>query len=538
MNISFETILTLLFKVKLIILLIVYVSCDGDKPLPIVGTPCASPEVLVNGSPSPDILDMVTGGKSSSFTSIEEILFVGQLNPSDEKRICKIKCMKGVWVGPMCSSKPGSDVFEHPTFKECQLKPRSNELVITHNVSQIVLDQVQTFTDQSIIKVRCNDVGLYKFNGFSELQCIKGIWDHPLPKCEETTMHTNFSLDSPPSIVYSVTSGDIGITDSGELLVTPGTVLHLDCLFSRTNGDPEWTWTMAQRQYPTGWAVSEDSRNWKYRLSVYYTNEKDSGQFKCTTPKGHFNSISIKVKDIECPPIDSSDPNRIMIVDGRKMHSQARFSCVEGYFLVGFDDIVCTPNGYWSHPLPNCQAIECPPLSTEDPYLKMSTYNRTFGSRVYFSCPNGYRLNGLSSISCFKNNTWSNEIPQCEENTCPIPSTPSNGRLLDIGHYRTGDYVQYFCNSGYIMIGDGLSICLENGTWSKPTPICKASCEFPGEPTNGYLIPTKFHYNIGETISIVCKPDYRLQGSTILTCNSDGHWSVPLPFCKPAYPVI
>uniref|UniRef100_T1K0V1 Uncharacterized protein n=1 Tax=Tetranychus urticae TaxID=32264 RepID=T1K0V1_TETUR len=505
----FSSRLLFFHSVKLIILLIVYVSCDGDKPLPIVGTPCASPEVLVNGSPSPDILDMVTGGKSSSFTSIEEILFVGQLNPSDEKRICKIKCMKGVWVGPMCSSKPGSDVFEHPTFKECQLKPRSNELVITHNVSQIVLDQVQTFTDQSIIKVRCNDVGLYKFNGFSELQCIKGIWDHPLPKCEETTMHTNFSLDSPPSIVYSVTSGDIGITDSGELLVTPGTVLHLDCLFSRTNGDPEWTWTMAQRQYPTGWAVSEDSRNWKYH--------------------------------IECPPIDSSDPNRIMIVDGRKMHSQARFSCVEGYFLVGFDDIVCTPNGYWSHPLPNCQGnytIECPPLSTEDPYLKMSTYNRTFGSRVYFSCPNGYRLNGLSSISCFKNNTWSNEIPQCEENTCPIPSTPSNGRLLDIGHYRTGDYVQYFCNSGYIMIGDGLSICLENGTWSKPTPICKASCEFPGEPTNGYLIPTKFHYNIGETISIVCKPDYRLQGSTILTCNSDGHWSVPLPFCKPAYPVI
>lgn len=50
-------------------------------------------------------------------------------------------------------SLTGSDIFEHPTFKDCQMKPKSSELVITHNVSQIVLDRVQTFTDQSIIKV-------------------------------------------------------------------------------------------------------------------------------------------------------------------------------------------------------------------------------------------------------------------------------------------------------------------------------------------------------------------------------------------------
>ncbi|RWS05328.1 locomotion-related protein Hikaru genki-like protein, partial [Dinothrombium tinctorium] len=170
---------------------------------------CASPEVLVNGSPSPDILDTVSGQKGSTFSSIEEIQFVGIIGPLEQKRICKIKCINGVWVGPLCALQ---------------------------------------------------------------------------------------QEDSPPSIVYSVASGDIGVNDEGEIVLTKGTIAHFDCLYSRQNGDPEWSWTMAQRQYPSGWAVNEDERNWKFRVSIYYANELDSGEFKCITPKGHHNSIRVIVK--------------------------------------------------------------------------------------------------------------------------------------------------------------------------------------------------------------------------------------------------
>ncbi|RWS03160.1 locomotion-related protein Hikaru genki-like protein, partial [Dinothrombium tinctorium] len=144
--------------------------------------------------------------------------------------------------------------------------------------------------------LRCEEVGLYKFIGNSELQCKDGRWNYPFPKCEATTLQTNFSQDSPPSIVYSVASGDIGVNDEGEIVLTKGTIAHFDCLYSRQNGDPEWSWTMAQRQYPSGWAVNEDERNWKFRVSIYYANELDSGEFKCITPKGHHNSIRVIVK--------------------------------------------------------------------------------------------------------------------------------------------------------------------------------------------------------------------------------------------------
>jgi len=68
---------------------------------------CASPEVLVNGAPSPEIVDTVGGGTGTGFANIQEIQFVGVVGPTEQKRICKIKCLNGVWVGPLCALEHG-----------------------------------------------------------------------------------------------------------------------------------------------------------------------------------------------------------------------------------------------------------------------------------------------------------------------------------------------------------------------------------------------------------------------------------------------
>lgn len=61
-------------------------------------------------------------------------------------------------------------------------------------------------------------------------------------------------------------------------------------------------------------------------------------------------------------------------------------------------------------------AIECPEPLTDDPHLKInaSLGARTLGAKIYFSCPDGYKLSGPSAITCMDNNTWSGEIAQCE----------------------------------------------------------------------------------------------------------------------------
>jgi len=77
---------------------------SGNSHIPLHRVGCASPEVLVNGSPSPDIVGTVSGG---NFATIEEIQFVGVIGPSEQKRVCKIKCLNGVWVGPLCALEHG-----------------------------------------------------------------------------------------------------------------------------------------------------------------------------------------------------------------------------------------------------------------------------------------------------------------------------------------------------------------------------------------------------------------------------------------------
>lgn len=60
----------------------------------------------------------------------------------------------------------------------------------------------------------------------------------------------------------------------------------------------------------------------------------------------------------------------------------------------------------------------------------------------------------------------------------------------------------------------------------------KPACEFPGEPAHGHVIPTKFHYDIGEMVTVECVPGFRVLGSPKLRCTSTGHWSSPLAHCR------
>ena len=97
----------------------------------ILANSCVAPEVLVNGAPSADIAGTVSGG---DFSSISEIQFVGVVNGDHnsyntmmdennnadggsgdtlrQKRICKIKCLHGVWIGPLCALQNGQYSME------------------------------------------------------------------------------------------------------------------------------------------------------------------------------------------------------------------------------------------------------------------------------------------------------------------------------------------------------------------------------------------------------------------------------------------
>lgn len=126
------------------------------------------------------------------------------------------------------------------------------------------------FPHGSQLQVRCKQLGLYKLLGTANPRCQNGNWTTRLPSCVPTTLLTNFTgaftsfknrsvfnelkiaEDSPPTILIKIPSGSASMEPGGELAVFPGSTLHLECLYPRRVGSPDWTWTTPSGQYRTG----------------------------------------------------------------------------------------------------------------------------------------------------------------------------------------------------------------------------------------------------------------------------------------------
>lgn len=143
--------------------------------------------------------------------------------------------------------------------------------------------------------------------------------------------------DSPPSIRIKVAVGSGSFEPSGVLAVLPSSNLHLDCMYPRRKGTPEWTWTGWFRQYITGWSTVEvgHSESTRYRLTIKDIQIGDSGTYTCATPRGLTNSISIVVAVSVCPIIANPPAPLQLRLEGNKLGQRALYSCPVGYTLEG-----------------------------------------------------------------------------------------------------------------------------------------------------------------------------------------------------------
>ncbi|XP_061926899.1 locomotion-related protein Hikaru genki isoform X3 [Apis cerana] len=431
----------------------------------------------------------------------------------------------------------------------CKLEGLHPLLIVTYKNITISVDKI-TVPHGERVTVRCRELGKYKLIGDSLLHCRNASWNGKLPSCTPTTAISNYTgetEDVPPTIVFGLPAGSAAVEPSGVLAVFPGSILHLECLFARKLGNPEWTWTSTFRQYLTGWAIAARERDWKYRLSIYYAKAQDSGVYTCSTPRGLSNSIRVHVVDVQCPVLNLPEP-LIGKIEGARMGHGAAFECPAGFKLKGAAGITCQYNGKWSAEMPECITITCPSVEIlDDTRLQLLEYNNTFGSRAIFTCMWGHKLLGPQSIECQGDGSWSGDKPSCVEITCPIPLIPKSGRIMEQTNrhnsgrkqhqtrvYKVGALVRFVCLPGHQLLGEASIICTENGTWSHPSPVCKVRCPYPGDPPHGRIAPLKFWYKPGDNIQVTCSPGYvtPLEPVRKPTCRENGIWSAPPPPCR------
>ncbi|XP_044173272.1 uncharacterized protein LOC114977789 [Acropora millepora] len=206
-----------------------------------------------------------------------------------------------------------------------------------------------------------------------------------------------------------------------------------------------------------------------------------------------------------------------------KHGSQIVYRCNKHYTLVGSAKQECN-NGQWTNSRPSCKA------PCQDPGAP-SHGNRIgddfrHGSKVIFTCPNDYAMDGVAEISC-SNGTWSNRVPTCKA-PCVKFSRPANGYMR--GDFRHGNQVRFVCYYGYRRIGAAFSTC-NDGTWSNSAPICKGRCGRPRVSSGG---PLKLHGNSfldGDELQFSCIANYDLFGSQRIRCVGR-RWNTGIPECK------
>ena len=132
-----------------------------------------------------------------------------------------------------------------------------------------------------------------------------GHFSGEVSRCVGLNQEHDYKLDQPPTILFRHKDGPIAQSNMGELIVYPGTTLHMECLFLKRFGTPSWSMRRAGREnYPQGWAQGPGrDATLEYRLSIFQAEERDTGEFTCTSPTKLSHSINIIVMNISCPAI-------------------------------------------------------------------------------------------------------------------------------------------------------------------------------------------------------------------------------------------
>uniref|UniRef100_A0A3Q3X6W8 Uncharacterized protein n=1 Tax=Mola mola TaxID=94237 RepID=A0A3Q3X6W8_MOLML len=210
----------------------------------------------------------------------------------------------------------------------------------------------------------------------------------------------------------------------------------------------------------------------------------------------------------------------------------AIFTCDPGYMLVGSVVRECLSSGLWSGTETRCLAGHC---GTPEGIVNGQVIGENFGYRdtVVYQCMPGFRLIGSSVRICLQDNQWSGQLPVCIPISCGHPGSPIYGRTVGNG-FNLNDVVSFVCNRGYEMEGPARAQCQANRQWSHPPPTCKVvNCSDPGIPANSIRQSKIEHGNFtfGTVVFYDCNPGYYLFGSPVLTCQPTGQWNKPLPEC-------
>ncbi|TSW21794.1 P-selectin [Bagarius yarrelli] len=246
---------------------------------------------------------------------------------------------------------------------------------------------------------------------------------------------------------------------------------------------------------------------------------------------------------VKCEANEISDPEHGSVqchhpIGNFSYKSDCQYSCDEGYQLFGAKTTQCGGTRAWSNKPPTCKPARC--LTLKEPIDgKMSCTGDSYGSRCMFSCNAGFRLLGVSEVTCTAAAQWNQETPSCQAVECPDLQAPQDGSVFCTDQtLRKGSICSFTCSEGFILKGALNTECTETGEWRTTPPTCTAvRCPELQEPNNGFINCSSQEALISTACFFSCLDGYELHEHKMLLCGPNGNWTGEVPVCR-AYPVF
>ncbi|XP_065188174.1 sushi, von Willebrand factor type A, EGF and pentraxin domain-containing protein 1-like [Sycon ciliatum] len=394
---------------------------------------------------------------------------------------------------------------------------------------------------ETIRSYTCSDG--FKLIGFATTTCrFNGIWSAPQPTCQLITC---------PAVLPSIANGYFSTVSSS---FTIGGTANILCLagYQRTGAavitcDSSGQWPTSD-SLPSCKLISCPSPSPPFNGLIVSSSTSPNGVTVFACNKGYKlagSSVAVCLTNGNlsnsaptCARVSCSlltRPRNGSVSPGDNNFETIRnYTCSDGFKLIGFATTTCHFNGVWSAPQPTCQRITCPTVlpSITNGYISTVSSSFMIGGTANISCLPGYQRTGTTAITCNSSGQWpdSDYLPSCKLISCALSSPPSNGLIVSSSTSPNGMTV-FACNKGYKLMGSSVTVCLTNGNLSNPAPTCaRVSCSLLTHPMNGSVSPGD---NSFETIrNYTCNDGFKLIGFATTTCRFNGVWSAPQPTCQ------
>ncbi|XDV46487.1 hypothetical protein PO909_014374 [Leuciscus waleckii] len=173
-------------------------------------------------------------------------------------------------------------------------------------------------------------------------------------------------------------------------------------------------------------------------------------------------------------------------------------------------------------------------------YLNKVEFNDQ--EKVAYRCVRGYSQSDGSRISFCKKGHWTALNMKCQKRKCNALGDIENGHYSRDGQ-SFGDKAIAVCNPGYVLRGEKVRMCQENG-WNGTDPICEGqfskvllsrgvdlkTCPTPKMGKRGSVEEPKSVYVPGESVSVTCNEGFN--GSGVFMCNTSAKWFPHEPKCQ------